>query len=266
MWKIGNVEIKNQIVLAPMAGISNTSYRKIIKKMGAGLIYAEMVSDKAISHNNEKTLELLKMSEEERPIAQQIFGSDVDSFVTAAKIIENVIKLDSNCAEAYRYKSMIYEAQGLKNRSIENAKIAVSLQPSNHSYYAFLAKLYFNAQEYENAFLYYKEASMLDELNVDYLYNAAVAADKANDFNNAANYYSYALRLEPFNNLIIYEYVDLLKRNNKIKQALNLLKNKINTVESNNVAKLLKQKYNELLEESKKPILQKIKDLITKKK
>ena len=187
-------------------------------------------------------------------------------FNEAAKIIENVIKLDSNCAEAYRYKSMIYEAQGLKNRSIENAKIAVSLQPANHSYYAFLAKLYFNAQEYENAFLYYKEASMLDELNVDYLYNAAVAADKANDFNNAANYYSYALRLEPFNNLIIYEYVDLLKRNNKIKQALNLLKNKINTVESNNVAKLLKQKYNELLEESKKPILQKIKDLITKKK
>lgn len=102
MWKIGNVEIKNQIVLAPMAGISNTSYRKIIKKMGAGLIYAEMVSDKAISHNNEKTLELLKMSEEERPIAQQIFGSDVDSFVTAAKIIEkkmhpNIIDINMGC-------------------------------------------------------------------------------------------------------------------------------------------------------------------------
>ena len=142
----------------------------------------------------------------------------------------------------------------------------MSLQPDNHSYYAFLAKLYFNAQEYENAFLYYKEASMLDELNVDYLYNAAVAADKANDFNNASNYYSYALRLDPFNNLIIYEYVDLLKRNNKIKQALNLLKNKINTVESANVAKVLKQKYSELLEESKKPLAQKIKDFISKKK
>ena len=102
MWKIGNVEIKNQIVLAPMAGISNTSYRKIIKKMGAGLIYAEMVSDKAVSHNNEKTLELLKMSEEERPIAQQIFGSDVDSFVTAAKIIEkkmhpDIIDINMGC-------------------------------------------------------------------------------------------------------------------------------------------------------------------------
>ena len=86
-WYIGNVEIKNRIVLAPMAGISNTSYRKIIKEMGAGLIYAEMVSDKAISFGNSKTLDLLKMDESERPISQQVFGSDIDSFVTAAKRI-----------------------------------------------------------------------------------------------------------------------------------------------------------------------------------
>ena len=102
MWKIGNVEIKNQIVMAPMAGISNTSYRKIIKKMGAGLIYAEMVSDKAITHANEKTFDLLKMSEEERPIAQQIFGSDIESFVEAAKIIEermhpDIIDINMGC-------------------------------------------------------------------------------------------------------------------------------------------------------------------------
>lgn len=93
-WKIGNVEIKNQVVLAPMAGISNTSYRKIIKEMGAGLIYAEMVSDKAMCFGNEKTLDLLKMSEQERPIAQQIFGSDVDSFVMAAKKIEETMHPD----------------------------------------------------------------------------------------------------------------------------------------------------------------------------
>lgn len=94
MWYIGNVEIKNKIVLAPMAGISNTSYRKIIKEMGAGLIYAEMVSDKAISYGNQKTLDLLKMDESERPIAQQIFGSDVESFVTAAKKIESTMHPD----------------------------------------------------------------------------------------------------------------------------------------------------------------------------
>lgn len=94
MWKIGNVEIKNKIVLAPMAGISNTSYRKIIKEMGAGLIYAEMVSDKAITFGNQKTFDLLKMDESERPIAQQIFGSDIESFVIAAKKIEETMHPD----------------------------------------------------------------------------------------------------------------------------------------------------------------------------
>ncbi len=102
MWKIGNVEINNQVVLAPMAGISNTSYRKIIKEMGAGLIFAEMVSDKAICYDNDKTLDMLKMSEEERPIAQQIFGSDKESFVKAAQIIEekmhpDIIDINMGC-------------------------------------------------------------------------------------------------------------------------------------------------------------------------
>lgn len=181
-----------------------------------------------------------------------------NKYTEAAKIVDNTIKLDSSCAEAYKYMAVISAAQGLKNKSIENAKIAVSLQPSNHKYYAFLGKLYFDAQEYDSAFLYYKEASMLDELNVDYLYNAALAADKDDDFINASNYYSYALRQDPYNNLIIYEYVDLLKRHNKLKQALSLLKSKIETVESENVAKVLEQKYKELKEEDEQPLIQKI--------
>ena len=94
MFKIGNVEIKNQVVLAPMAGISNTSFRKIIKEMGAGLMYAEMVSDKAICYQSKKTFDLLKMDECERPIAQQIFGSDVEDFVKAAKIVVETQKPD----------------------------------------------------------------------------------------------------------------------------------------------------------------------------
>ena len=94
MWRIGDVEIKNQVVLAPMAGICNNAYRRIVKELGCGLIYAEMVSDKAVSFKNERTLELLYMSEEERPINQQIFGSDVDSFVTAAKYIYETMKPD----------------------------------------------------------------------------------------------------------------------------------------------------------------------------
>ena len=93
-WSIGNIKINNQVVLAPMAGISNSAYRRICKEMGCGLIYAEMVSDKAITFGNQKTLDMLTMTDEERPIAQQIFGTDVDSFVYAAKYIEKEMKPD----------------------------------------------------------------------------------------------------------------------------------------------------------------------------
>ena len=94
MWKIGNVNIDNKVVLAPMAGISNSAYRRICKEMGCGLVYAEMVSDKAVFFKNNKTLDMLKMKEEERPIAQQIFGSDKESFVEAAKYIYENMKPD----------------------------------------------------------------------------------------------------------------------------------------------------------------------------
>ncbi len=93
-WYIGNVEIKNKIVLAPMAGICNSSFRRICKEMGCGLVYAEMVSDKAITFNNKKTIDMLYMTDEERPLAQQIFGSDVESFVIAAKYICDNMKPD----------------------------------------------------------------------------------------------------------------------------------------------------------------------------
>ena len=94
MFKIGNLEIKNNVVLAPMAGICNSAFRKIVKEMGCGLIYAEMVSDKAISYGSDKTIKMLYMEDIERPIAQQIFGSDVDSFVKSAKYIEETMKPD----------------------------------------------------------------------------------------------------------------------------------------------------------------------------
>lgn len=93
-WNIGNVKIDNRIVLAPMAGISNSAYRRICKEMGCGLVYAEMVSDKAISFDNKKTIDMLYMTDYERPISQQIFGCDVDSFVYAAKYIEDNMRPD----------------------------------------------------------------------------------------------------------------------------------------------------------------------------
>lgn len=94
MWNIGNVEINGKVVVAPMAGVSNMTFRRICKSMGASLVVAEMVSDKAINFGNEKTFSLLKMNEDERPISQQIFGSDVNEFVMAAKIVEREMKPD----------------------------------------------------------------------------------------------------------------------------------------------------------------------------
>lgn len=102
MFKIGNVEIENNICLAPMAGICNSAFRRISKEMGAGLIFAEMVSDKAICYDSQKTKDMLYMTDMERPIAQQIFGSDKDSFEKAAKIVydemhPDIIDINMGC-------------------------------------------------------------------------------------------------------------------------------------------------------------------------
>ena len=94
MWKIGNIDIKNKVVLAPMAGISNSAFRTIVKEMGCGLVVAEMVSDKAIYYGSTKTIDMLYMTDFERPISQQIFGSDKESFIEAAKFIEKTMKPD----------------------------------------------------------------------------------------------------------------------------------------------------------------------------
>ena len=101
-WKIKDVEINNQVVFAPMAGVSNISYRQIIKEMGAGLIYSEMISTLGIKYNGKKTIDLINFEESERPISIQIFGSDIDSFVEAAKYIESefhpdIIDINMGC-------------------------------------------------------------------------------------------------------------------------------------------------------------------------
>ncbi len=102
MWKIGNVEIKNQVVMAPMAGITNIAFRKLIKSFGAGLVVSEMISDKAICYRNEKTLDMLAIDEDEHPMSLQLFGGEVASMVEAAKYLEehtnaDIIDLNSGC-------------------------------------------------------------------------------------------------------------------------------------------------------------------------
>lgn len=94
MFKIGNIEIKNKLVLAPMAGVSNLPFRKICKEMGAGLVVAEMVSDHALHFKNEKTYELLTIDNDESPISQQIFGSNLEFLVEAAVYLDNNVNCD----------------------------------------------------------------------------------------------------------------------------------------------------------------------------
>lgn len=94
MWKIGNVEIDNQIVIAPMAGISNAAFRSICKKFNAGLICAEMVSDKALFYDNIKTLKMTQVLEEEHPMSLQLFGHDIDSMVYAAQLLDKQTNCD----------------------------------------------------------------------------------------------------------------------------------------------------------------------------
>jgi nifR3 family TIM-barrel protein len=93
-FMIGNVEIPHRTVLAPMAGVTNSAFRTIAKEFGAGLVVMEMVSDKGIQYNNEKTLHMLHIDEGENPISIQLFGSDGDSLARAAEFIQKNTKTD----------------------------------------------------------------------------------------------------------------------------------------------------------------------------
>ena len=103
--KIGNVELNGQVILAPMAGVCNSAMRKICKEMGCALVCAEMVSDKGMIYNSKKTKDMLYFEESERPISQQIFGSDKETFVSAAKLVYEIMH-STRCVIRHRDKSM----------------------------------------------------------------------------------------------------------------------------------------------------------------
>lgn len=88
-WKIADVKIDNQVVLAPMAGVCDYTFRSIIKSFGCGLVINEMVSDKSIIYGNSRIDELLYMKETERPFCQQIFGAQADTLLQAAIYIQD---------------------------------------------------------------------------------------------------------------------------------------------------------------------------------
>jgi nifR3 family TIM-barrel protein len=102
MLKIGDIEMKNPVVLAPMAGVCNSAFRLTVKEFGAGLVCAEMVSDKAILYKNAKTMGMLYIDEREKPLSLQIFGGEKESLVEAAKFVDkntnaDIIDINMGC-------------------------------------------------------------------------------------------------------------------------------------------------------------------------
>ena len=102
MLKIGDIEMKNQVVLAPMAGICNSAFRLTVKEFGAGLVCAEMVSDKGIVSQNNRTLDMLYIDEREKPLSLQIFGGEKEMLVQAAQYVDkntnaDIIDINMGC-------------------------------------------------------------------------------------------------------------------------------------------------------------------------
>lgn len=101
-WQIGNVTIPNRIVVAPMAGITNASFRVTAKEFGAGLVVCEMISDRGIMYGNKKTLKMMFVDPREHPVSIQIFGGTKETLVNAAKFVaENtaadIIDINMGC-------------------------------------------------------------------------------------------------------------------------------------------------------------------------
>lgn len=99
-FKIGNVELENNILLAPMAGITDKPFRMIAKEYGPGLVCTEMVSSKGLYYNDDKTKLLLDTENERRPISAQIFGSDPETMAYAAKYVSklaDIVDINMGC-------------------------------------------------------------------------------------------------------------------------------------------------------------------------
>ena len=101
-WKIGDVEIPNQVVVAPMAGVTNSAFRVICKEFGAGYVVCEMISDRGIMYHNQKTLNMMDVDPTEHPMGIQIFGGTKETLVEAAKYVDentaaDVIDINMGC-------------------------------------------------------------------------------------------------------------------------------------------------------------------------
>ena len=137
--KIGSVELENNIILSPMAGITDLPFRVICKKFGPALVCTEMVSSKAIYHNDSNTKRLMKIEKKERPVSVQIFGSDEESIEIATKYVNeiaDIIDINMGCPAPKVVKNGdgskllldLEKAEKIIQTVIKNAKVPVTLK------------------------------------------------------------------------------------------------------------------------------------------
>ena len=137
--KIGNVELENNLILAPMAGVTNLPFRMICKKFGPGMVCTEMASSKAMFHNDQKTKRLLNTTGEKRPISFQIFGSDEETMGYAAKYISefaDIVDINMGCPAPKVVKNGdgskllldLEKAQRIIKSVVKNSQVPVTLK------------------------------------------------------------------------------------------------------------------------------------------
>lgn len=138
--KIGNVELENNLILAPMAGVTNRPFRTICKEIGnPGLVCTEMASSKAMFHNDQKTKRLLNTDGEKRPISYQIFGSDAETMAYSAKYVSefaDIIDINMGCPAPKVVKNGdgskllldLGKAEDIMKAVVQNSKVPVTLK------------------------------------------------------------------------------------------------------------------------------------------
>ena len=137
--KIGNVELENNLILAPMAGVTNRPFRMICKEYGAGMVCTEMASARAMFHNDLKTKRLLNTDGEKRPISMQIFGSDEESMAYAAEHVSkiaDILDINMGCPAPKVVKNGdgskllldLEKAESILKTVMEHSKVPVTLK------------------------------------------------------------------------------------------------------------------------------------------
>ena len=137
--RIGNVELENNLILAPMAGVTNRPFRMICKEYGAGMVCTEMASARAMFHNDLKTKRLLNTDGEKRPISMQIFGSDEESMAYAAEYVSkiaDIVDINMGCPAPKVVKNGdgskllldLEKAESILKTVIDHSKVPVTLK------------------------------------------------------------------------------------------------------------------------------------------